>query len=134
MGQAVRKLEESGGISCLLIEDSNFDQRHIVRMLHAAGRVDLAIAATLEEARKELARSTFDLILMDNALPDGLGVDFALELRKIDRYRDLPILIASDFPSPFMFDKAMAARVRRVLTKSELRPRHIRDLWREDRE
>ncbi len=133
MGQAARKIEDDGRFACLLIEDSNFDQRRVVRMLHGSGPVDLAIASTVEQARKELTRSSFDLIILDNALPDGLGVDFALELRRIARYRDLPILIASDFPSPFMFDKAVAARVRRVLTKSELRVSHIREIWNEMR-
>ena len=133
MGQAAPRIEEDGRFACLLIEDSNFDQRRMVRMLHGSGPVDLAIAATIAQARKELTRSSFDLLILDNALPDGFGVDFALELRKIARYRDLPILIASDFPSPFMFDKAATARVRRVLTKSELRPQHIREIWKERR-
>ena len=113
---------------CLLIEDSAFDQQRVGRLVTGVAAFDLTAVSTLAEARAALSRQDFDLLLLDNALPDGLGVDFALGLRKRPKYRTIPIMIVSDFPSPFMYDKALMARVSQVVTKSDLRPRHVRKL------
>ena len=112
--------------NCLLVEDSDFDQHRVSRMLKSVAAVELTIENSLAGAQEALHLGKFDLILLDNALPDGLGVDFALELRKSDKHKQVPIMIVSDFPSPFMYDKALMARVSRVVTKSELRPDHLR--------
>ena len=113
---------------CLLVEDSVLDQHRVARMIKSVAPIDLTIAGTLAEAAVILDRQFFDFLLLDNALPDGLGVDFAIGLRQRARLRRVPIMIVSDFPSPFMYDKALLARVSPVLTKSELRPRHIRKM------
>lgn len=128
MGQAAVKRDGAYGRSCLLVEDSEFDQHRVTRMLKGAGPVDLIIATTLAEAGSLLQKQRFDLVILDNALPDGLGVDFAMGIRRLEQFRNLPVIIVSDFPSPFMYDKAMAARVSRVLTKSEFRPWHVKSV------
>lgn len=104
---------------CLLIEDSEFDQRQIKRVLRALGIERLDIVSTVGEARAHIMRRGVDLILLDNGLPDGFGVDFALELRNSSRFSNIPVVIVSDWPTPFMFDKALMARVRQVLRKDE---------------
>lgn len=112
---------------CLLVEDSDFDQRRIKRILARAIPVDLEIAGTLREARDLLGHGHFDLILLDNALPDGLGVDHANELRSTGNHRDVPILLISDFPSPFIYDKAATARIAQVMGKDDFQPQHVRE-------
>lgn len=115
---------------CLLVEDSDFDQRRIARILARGVTVDLTTASTLADARQILSEEFFDLILLDNSLPDGLGVDFAAELRERNGLNDVPILMISDWPTPFMYDKASAARVGMVLGKDDFQPRHVRDALR----
>lgn len=115
---------------CLLIEDSDFDQRRISRILARGVPVELEIASSLSDARGKLADAAFDLILLDNSLPDGLGVDFAAELRQNKSLTEIPILMISDWPTPFMYDKASAARVGMVLGKDDFQPRHIREALR----
>jgi PleD family two-component response regulator len=115
---------------CLLVEDSDYDQKRIARILARGTRIELTIVSTIQLARSALSRRRFDLILLDNALPDGLGVNFALELSEDPDLAGIPIVMISDFPSPFIYDKAMRAGVRLVLGKDDFRPSHVDDALR----
>ena len=123
---------------CLLVEEdelgphdhSDFDQKRIARILARGTRVELKSVATLRSARRYLANEHFDLVLLDNNLPDGLGVDFAAEIRRTKGMEDVPILMVSDWPTPFMYDKAANARISRVLSKDEFQPQHVREALR----
>ncbi len=106
-------------VRCLLVEDSEFDQRRIQRVLEQLGVQRLDIVPDVTTAREYLDTFRPDLILMDNGLPDGSGVDLALELREHPERQNIPVVIISDWPTPFMFDKALMARVRSVLNKDE---------------
>lgn len=128
MGQAALAMPERSEVYCLLVEDSKFDQRRVTRLLSDAGPLQVAIAETIAEAKTYLNKYKFDLLVLDNALPDGLGVDFAQTLRTDHRHAKLPILMVSDFPSPFVYDKATAARIAMVLGKDEVQPKHIRQV------
>lgn len=132
MGQAVQTY--SGRPSprpvCLLIEDSDFDLKRFERILGASIPMDVYVATNLEHARRHLARSPINLIILDNMLPDGLGVDFATELRQTVRWSKVPIIMVSDHPTPFLYDKAVSAKIAMVLTKDKFQPRHIRDALR----
>jgi hypothetical protein len=67
-------------------------------------------------------------VLLDNALPDGVGVNFALEIAADPRLRSTRVALVTDWPTPFMLDKARMARVRAVMNKSEFRPEIARRL------
>lgn len=112
---------------CLLVEDSDFDQQRIARMLAHGSLVELFLARKLSEARLALRKHKFDLILLDNLLSDGFGVDFATEIRANPAIPFVPIVMISDFASPFMYDKAMAAKVSIVVDKDKFQPRHVMD-------
>lgn len=112
---------------CLLVEDSDFDQRRIAHLLARGTQVELTIVRTIAEARGAIARTRFDLILLNNLLPDGLGVDFAAEIRGNRETPFVPIIMISDFASPFMYDKAMAAKVSIVVDKDKFQPKHVQD-------
>ena len=116
--------------TCLLIEDSEFDQRRIARVLQRSIPMNLLVANSLEVARFILSRRKVDLVLLDNKLPDGLGIDFASELRLRPHTAKVPVLMVSDWPTPFMYDKAMEAKVARVLSKDDFQPSHVRDALR----
>ena len=53
--------------------------------------------ATLSALRRALARDEPDLLIVDDALPDGSGGDFIAEMRGQDRLRRLP---SSSAPVP----------------------------------
>ncbi|MGB7241338.1 MAG: response regulator [Sulfitobacter sp.] len=115
------------GSNCLIIEDSTFDQQMMTRvMTRSFGNVHVDVASTLADARAQLADNTISLILLDNNLPDGFGADFAMELANDPELSRIPVIMVSDWPSPFMWEKAQAAGVLFVVSKSEFGARFVK--------
>jgi PleD family two-component response regulator len=112
--------------TCLIIEDSAFDREKMTRMINKNVRkMRVELADTLKTARIALAQGDVSLILLDNNLPDGLGANFALELSNDARLSGIPIIMVSDWPSPFMWEKAASAGVLYVLNKGEFDARYV---------
>ena len=112
--------------TCLIVEDSDFDREKLTRVMkksHENMRIE--IASTLKSARRALEKRRMSLILLDNNLPDGLGADFALELARDPALAAIPVIIVSDWPSPFMWEKASTAGVAYVLSKTEFDGRYV---------
>jgi CheY-like chemotaxis protein len=107
----------------LVVEDSRFDQERMVRILRAAGvGLPVVVAGTIAQAEAALVRHRVVLAILDNALPDGLGVNLALALAADPTLRAIPVALVTDWPTPFMHDKARLARVRAVIPKSDFGP------------
>ncbi|MEO9779079.1 MAG: response regulator [Sedimentitalea sp.] len=114
---------------CLIVEDSAHDQQMLTRAVcYAQKDIRVQITNTLQDARLALMRFPISLILMENTLPDGRGVELALELSQHARFRTIPIILATDWPSPFIWHKANKAGVRHVVAKAEFGPALIRDV------
>lgn len=122
MTAAVKQGQSQGGI-CLIVEDSLFDQRMFVRTLRAVDRdIPVLVAESLRTARSALMRHATRFVLLDNSLPDGLGVDFAQEMADAKPFRDIPKILVTDWPSPFMFEKARRAGVLSTIDKGSFGP------------
>lgn len=82
--------------TCLVIDDDTFD-RHMIKRCVGRERPDLHLyeCSTLKEARSFLDQGSADLILIDNRLPDGLGAEFAQELRTDARMADAVICVVT---------------------------------------
>ena len=112
--------------TCLIVEDSKFDSERMTRIIERHhGKLRVQVATTLASARKALERGQMTLILLDNNLPDGLGANFAVELADDPVLSKIPVIIVSDWPSPFMWEKAAAAGVIYALNKSEFDARYV---------
>ena len=97
---------------CLIVDDQEFD-RTMMRRVFASECPDvpLVVARSLGEARQRLADREIAMIFLDNVLPDGMGIDFVQEMTRSDSLKKVPVVIVSDFPTPFMHAKAKAANV-----------------------
>lgn len=102
-------------------------------------------AATLEEARRRLDEEWPDLLLLDQRLPDGLGMDLLTEV--LEKDSELPVLMITAFGSfdaavdaiqagaqdyvgkPFDLDEILA-KAARILDRSRLR--RIEEMQRRD--
>ncbi|MGP6086027.1 response regulator [Antarctobacter jejuensis] len=105
---------------CLIVDDVEFDRRMMRRVLNKyCPDLPLIVARDLTEARKRMKERNVSLVFLDNALPDGMGVDFVSELSGDKDLRRVPVILVSDFPSPFMYAKARAANVSEVWSKRE---------------
>lgn len=112
--------------TCLIIEDSEFDRERLTRVVKKTHtQMRIKAASTLRSARRVLEMGDTTLILLDNNLPDGLGANFALELAANPKMADIPIIMVSDWPSPFMWEKAASAGVAYVLSKTEFDGRYV---------
>ncbi|WP_238371780.1 response regulator [Heliomarina baculiformis] len=111
---------------CLIIEDSRFDQMMMTRVMQKIEQnIDIRVVSTLDAARRALLSGRVSLILLDNNLPDGKGANFALELAEHVTFSSIPVILVSDWPSPFMFQKAKMAGVSNVVTKADFTPEVI---------
>lgn len=115
--------------TCLIIEDSTFDQIKLTRIINqTVTGMDVFVATTLKAARLKLANAPVTIILLDNNLPDGLGANFALELAATENLAHIPVIMVSDWPSPFMWEKAASAGVLHVVNKSDFGKRYLVDV------
>ncbi len=116
----------SSGSTCLIVEDSAFDQQMMARVVGRAGpKMNVKVAATLQSARSALAAGKISLILLDNNLPDGIGAEFAIELAADPQLANIPVIMVSDWPTPFMWEKAASAGVLYVVNKAEFGVRYV---------
>ena len=112
--------------TCLIVEDSQFDQQMMTRVVGRSQKdMQVKIAATLHSAREALVAGTIALILLDNNLPDGIGANFALELAADPKHAHIPVIMVSDWPTPFMWEKAASAGVLYVVNKAEFGVRYV---------
>ncbi|MFN3210339.1 MAG: response regulator [Roseovarius sp.] len=120
-------------LRCLVLEDSAHDQELIRRAMRGARlNAEIDFVSTIRTAREALSsgHGRYSAILCDNSLPDGSGSEFAGELAGSPDLADVPIVIVSGWPSPFMWDKARAAGLC-VIDKTDDPMRKLRDFFRE---
>lgn len=125
------------------------DDEQMIRWSLRAGFEDSGAmveeAATLEEARRRLDEEWPDLLLLDQRLPDGLGMDLLTEV--LEKDSELPVLMITAFGSfdaavdaiqagaqdyvgkPFDLDEILA-KAARILDRSRLR--RIEEMQRRD--
>ena len=82
----------------ILIVDDELDICYsLSRTLSKRGFI-ITTSHTLIEAEQQIKSSTPDILLLDNHLPDGKGVDFAKKISL--RYPDLKIIMITAHDSP----------------------------------
>jgi len=64
----------------LIVEDDKLDQKAITKVLDGDGHYQYTLAGTLKEAREKLREATFDLVILDASLPDGMSMELFDEL------------------------------------------------------
>ena len=87
----------------LVVEDDRLFARTLALMLEEDGLVT-QVAHDLASAREALKARAFDVLLLDNQLPDGLGLDLARELPDDDERPSVLVITASP-----RLDDALAA-------------------------
>lgn len=75
----------------LLVDDDPFTRR-LFENLYRGGAVDLVATTNVEEARRAFDLDDFNLVILDQRLPDGNGLDLFAEFRKL-RPRQTALMI-----------------------------------------
>jgi CheY-like chemotaxis protein len=79
------------GARILLVEDNDINQIVAGELLQDAGFV-VDIADNGQIALDKIAHASYDLVLMDMQMPVMDGITATLEIRRNEKYRDLPIV------------------------------------------
>ena len=82
---------EIRGARILLAEDNEINQELAKELLEGIG-VEIAIAENGVQALEMVQKSSFDAVLMDIQMPEMDGLEAAAEIRKMHRFKDLPII------------------------------------------
>lgn len=85
----------TGKFSCLLVEDDSAFATMAAQVARDEGGAVIQ-ATTLAQAREASADRLFDVVLLDNHLPDGKGYDFFDQLAR--RHPDAPIVMITGLP------------------------------------
>ena len=81
--------------SCLIVDDDDAFAARAANVVRAEGGT-VTLAANLATAREATAQQTFELVLLDNHLPDGKGYDFFDQLAR--RNPAAPIVMITGMP------------------------------------
>lgn len=92
---AVLDMPELDGISVLSVEDHPQGAKEIVRSLQSMGAT-VENCASYEEALQLVKRRPFDVGIIDQGLPDGLGLDLIREIMEIRPFMGLIMYTVRD--------------------------------------
>jgi len=81
----------------ILIVDDEMDICYLLKGILKQKNFDSSVANTLLDAQKALDKEPPFLLILDNRLPDGMGVDFIPYVK--EKYPSVKILMVSAFDS-----------------------------------
>lgn len=108
----------------LLIEDEHGLAKMYQDVFQREG-YEVRLALTAEDGRKMLDEDRPDLVLLDILLPEKDGVTFLAELREVEEYKDLPVVILSNYDAMETRDKAEAHGIKAYLMKADYTPKAL---------
>ena len=86
-----KALEHIQGANVLLVEDNEINQQVAKEILEGVG-LNVALATNGQEAVNIVKENEYDAVLMDVQMPVMNGYEATAEIRKDDRFKDLPII------------------------------------------
>lgn len=84
----------------LLIVDDEPHHRKLLRMVLRKGDYEFLEAEDGNEALRLLQTEVVDLVMLDLMMPNPNGFDILVALRSHDRFKELPVIVASASTSP----------------------------------
>lgn len=84
--------------ACILYVEDETDTREMIDIYLSAQGYKVETASDTAEAIQKAAEQSFDIFMLDLRLPDGLGADLAVELRKMQPSVPIVYYTASIFP------------------------------------
>jgi PAS domain S-box-containing protein len=114
--QGTEALEQIRGANILLVEDNEINQQVAKEILEGAG-LKVSLAADGQEGVKAVNESSYDVVLMDIQMPIMDGYAAAREIRKDERFKELPIIAMTAHAMAGDEDKSLKAGMNGHVTK-----------------
>jgi CheY-like chemotaxis protein len=108
---------------CLLVEDDPEDQEFFISALrHVSSTTGCYVVSNGEEALRVLLQSDFnpDYIFTDLNMPKMGGLEFLKNLRSMERFKDIPVIIISSDLSEEQVRQLKNLRVMEYYSKSRI--------------
>ena len=103
---SIESLEKNAYNTVLVVDDSMFMCKQLHKILSIRNyKVEIALNA--KEALEKLQTHNISTIVLDMELPDKHGLDFLKEMKDIDEFCHIPVLIVSSTNDPEVIRKAL---------------------------
>lgn len=102
----------------ILIVDDNEVNRKLLQVILSAHGHEIVECANGLEALEALAGATFDALISDVLMPGMDGYRLCSEVRRLEKAKDLPIIISSIYTSPADEQVALSAGADRFISKT----------------
>jgi CheY-like chemotaxis protein len=114
--QEAEALKNIQGACVLLVEDNEINQQVAREILEGAG-LNVALATNGQEAVNAVKENNYDAVLMDVQMPVMDGYTATREIRKDDRFKELPIIAMTAHAMAGDEDKSLQAGMNGHVTK-----------------
>ncbi|MGB9438499.1 MAG: response regulator, partial [Desulfobacterales bacterium] len=114
--QGAEALEHIRGANVLLVEDNEINQQVAREILEGAG-LNITLANDGQEAVNAVKENNYDAVLMDVQMPVMDGYTATREIRKDDRFKELPIIAMTAHAMAGDEDKSLQAGMNGHVTK-----------------
>ena len=85
-------------LAVYIIEDNEVYQRLYTAIFNKLDNVELFMETTAKKGLELIKKGNPDLIILDYKLPDMNGIEICKILRKVERFKDVPIINLSYSP------------------------------------
>src|SRR5436190_18830201 len=99
----------------LLCVEDNEDSCEILSIVLGKAGYEVVVAHTASEALNKVLTGSFDLLLLNNHLPDGSGLELCKQIREFNSY--IPICFYTGEAFPKQIEAAMQAGANAYLVK-----------------
>jgi len=82
-------------MKALILEDNDANARLYKVCAETIEGLEVDISSTYSEFSEKLSRTTYDLFVIDNLLPDGRGLNVVSELRATESFAHAPIIVVT---------------------------------------
>jgi Response regulator containing CheY-like receiver, AAA-type ATPase, and DNA-binding domains len=82
-------------MNILIVDDSRTLRYVLIKTLHELGYKNVSAAAGVDEARKALAKHSFDVVLCDWHMPVETGLDLVKYMRATPEFAKIPFMMLS---------------------------------------
>ena len=106
------------GVTIMIVDDSRIMRNTVKSVFSGIESVcNFVEAKDGEEALALLENQAIDLILLDWNMPRLSGIDFLKQVRAMDRYKDLPIIMVTSEAAKFNVIEALKNGATDYITK-----------------
>ncbi|MFX1237699.1 MAG: response regulator [Promethearchaeota archaeon] len=92
-------------IEIYIVEDFKFNIRLFKAIFETMPEVNLHFAEDGREGFEMIKNGNPDIIILDYKLPNMYGTEICKELRKVDRFKSIPIIVVSSSPIKRLVDR-----------------------------